>query len=87
MTFTVYELVNDRLREIFVGLTEAPLHVELTRHRMLPDPMLLRWGLDELRQVRVVEIFRDRGSAEDFFRRYSRRPVEAGWRVLPAATP
>ena len=70
MDVTVYELVNDRLREIFVGTTRRE------------PPALAGWSPGELRNVHVVETFDDEAEAQRFAERYSQWAPPKGWRLL-----
>ena len=70
MEITVYEMVNDRLKQIFVGST---LH---------DPPELGDWTTKERRNFRVVETFQDRVEAKRFLERYAHWAPPRGWRVV-----
>ncbi|MBI4423739.1 MAG: hypothetical protein HY554_08430 [Elusimicrobia bacterium] len=82
MPVTIYELTNDRLKQVFVGLTRLSLDRELARHRRQRATGLAEWHLAELRNVRIVEIFQDDRSAAQFYVEYCKRTPPKGWRLL-----
>lgn len=80
--FTVFELVNDRLQEIYVGRTDGPVFRVLFALRDRPAPAIGHWNLDDARPVRSIEFDMKDDEADEFIAHYVRTPLPKGWRFL-----
>lgn len=78
-TFTVFELVNDRLHEIYVAATEGPVFNVVADLRRQPAPSIRHWDLDDVGPVRSVEFGLNGESARKFIDEYVHNAVPDGW--------
>jgi hypothetical protein len=80
--FTVYELVNDRLREIYVGRTSGPVFRVLRALRFRREPAIAHWDLDDALPLRSIEFGLNERDAARFIEHYAKTPLPDGWRYL-----
>lgn len=82
LTFTVFELVNDRLREVYVGRTSEMVFAAEYSLRRSPAPAIEHWNLDDVRPARSLEFDLDDEDAERFIADYVSAALPNGWRFL-----
>jgi len=79
--FTVFEILNARLREVYVGvapdeaLKETPL-------RFPPTVPILHWGLENRGLMRCVAGALDEEDARAFALNYAKTALPPGWRFV-----
>ena len=80
--YTVFEIVNEKRLEIYVGVTRDPIlqMIETIRHRR-PDS-IRHWNLDEVEPVRSIELYMSEKDARAFVENYVKTSVADGWRFL-----
>lgn len=81
-TFTVFELVNERLREIYVAHTDGPVFGVVADLRRLAAPPIEHWNFDEVRPVRSIEFGLNEEDARKFVQNYVQGDLPEGWRYL-----
>lgn len=74
---TVFEAVNDRRREIFVGVTTLPMHELIAR----PPETIRHWTEGET-AFRSLEFGLPLDEARAFIERYAQVNAREGWTVL-----
>ena len=79
--YTVFEIVNEKCREIYVGATRVPISqmTEALRRRR-PDS-IRHWNLDEVEPVRSIELDMSEKDARAFVENYVKTSV-SDWRFL-----
>lgn len=77
---TVYEAVNETLREMYVGLS-LRLMGEIERRLRLKKE-LAHWGEEDRIVVRAIDYSLPYRDARDFVRRYEQARANSGWNVL-----
>ena len=80
--YTVFEIVNEKRLEIYVGVTRDPIAqmIETIRRRR-PDS-IRHWNLDEAGAVRSIESDMGEKDARAFIENYVKTSVADGWRFL-----
>lgn len=81
---TVYEAVNEALREIWVGLSMHLIGEIESRLRARKE--LSHWKPSDRVSVRVVEYSMPMRDARDFVRRYELARANAGWTIISDAS-
>jgi hypothetical protein len=81
-SFTVYELVNEKLEEIYVGRTSGPVFRVLRALRFHKPSAIAHWSLDDARPVRSIEFEMNDPDSQRFIERYVQTPLPDGWRYL-----
>ena len=81
--FTVFEVVNDHLQEIYVGFTDHPIF------RIASDPAaassVAHWAPEDAKSVRSIEFGLTEPEARRFIENYTRTPLPPDWRFLTGA--
>lgn len=80
--FTVFELVNEKLREIYVAHTDGPVFSVVAELRRLSAPALRHWDFHDTRPVRSIEFGLSEEDARMFVKNYTRAELPDGWRYL-----
>lgn len=78
--YTVFELVNERLREIYVAHTDGPVFGVVADLRRVAAPSIGHWNFDEVRPVRSIEFGLTEEDARKFVENYIRGDLPEGWR-------
>lgn len=78
--FTVFELVNERLQEIYVGRTSDMIFTLVDRRN--PAPAISHWNPADVRPPRSIEFELSEREAERFIAGYVLTPLPRGWRFL-----
>lgn len=81
MALTLYEMVNARRKELFIGLARS-LDEERRRHAKDPCPALKAWEPAELSLLVPVATFPEDKLAQEFYGRYLAKSVGPGWTIL-----
>lgn len=81
LSFTVFEIINEKRREIFVGSTDQPVFDVLARLEKTDDAPIKGWSRGEI-HLRSVEFGLSSAHAKAFIETYTRRPLPKGWRFL-----
>jgi hypothetical protein len=80
--FTVYEAVNDTLREVYVGMSSAGMHHVMTRRGHARPPAIHHWQPDHAVSYRSVEFSLAASYAVDFVAAHAKTLARPGWTVL-----
>ena len=80
--FTVFELVNDRLKEIYVAHTDDMIFQIVEDMRCRPATAIKHWNLDDVRPVRSIEFDLTEEDARRFIANYLGTALPNGWRFL-----
>jgi hypothetical protein len=78
----VYELVNERLREIYVGRTSGIVFSDGDKGRPSPAWRIAHWKAEDVRPPRSIEADLDEEDAERFIQAYVLTPLPKGWRFV-----
>ena len=77
----VFEVIENKRQQIFVGLTELSLEQELARLKGSTAACFKGWDWESV-MVRPVEAFECPKLAKAFFERYAAKTPPPGWVVL-----
>lgn len=77
----VYELIENKLQKIYVGLTELELQQELARIKGAPSQSFAGWDWSAV-MIRPVESFGDAKLAKAFYERYAAKTPPPGWTIV-----
>ncbi len=78
--FTVFEAVNNDLKEIFVTATKKPIFEAMAELGKNPPPLISHWRTDrEQINFRSLEFDLSREEADEFIKRHTAKPWPAGW--------
>lgn len=80
--YTVYEAVNEKTREIFVGYTSVQMFEAERSLRSAPPAGIRHWDFDDVRDFRSVEFDLREEDAKKFVAGYARMTPPADWRYL-----
>jgi hypothetical protein len=78
---TVYEVVNARLKRLFVGRTTLPMNALIAHHRAAPPAAMKGWSKDDA-EYRALEFGLTQGAALEFARGYVASFRRDGWRAI-----
>ncbi|HXT00826.1 MAG TPA: hypothetical protein VN915_09150 [Elusimicrobiota bacterium] len=81
-TVAVFELINERLREVYVGCTTEMSAALAGTARPSPAPQIAHWNPEDVRPPRSIERDLDEEDARTFIEAYVRTPLPEGWRFL-----
>lgn len=84
---TVFEAVNETLREVFVGATEHPFDRGIDEFRSRPPRAVAHWRMGERLSFRCVEHEVPSHDAERFIDGYAQSDALRGWKILRTAVP
>ena len=79
--YAVFEIVNTKLKEIFVGVAPSAA-LRAVPLRLPANAPLLHWDLSEPEPVRVIELDLTERDARAFAATYAKRALPDGWRFL-----
>jgi len=79
---SVFELVNERRREIYVGRTSRLIFAGAGVEPHAPVPELAHWDPADVRPPRHIEGDLSEHDAERFIAAYVNTPLPKGWRFL-----
>jgi hypothetical protein len=77
----VYELIENKLQRIYVGVTELSLDQEFQRLKSAPPKSFAGWDWSSV-MIRSVESFGDSKLAKAFFERYAAKTPPPGWTIV-----
>lgn len=77
----VYELIENKLQRIYVGVTERTLEQELQRVKSSPGKPFEGWDWNSV-MIRPVENFSDPKLAKAFYERYAAKTPPPGWTIV-----
>jgi hypothetical protein len=83
--YTVFEIVNAPLKEIYVGATRRAIHELAGRLHHEPHEPIRHWDLREAAPVRSIEFDLNESDAHAFIRNYVKTELPKGWRFLHVA--
>lgn len=81
-TVSVYELVNERLREIYVGRTSSLKSGAAATAQRTPVPQIAHWDVADVRPPRHIERDLSERDADSFISAYVQTPLPDGWRFV-----
>lgn len=83
MPFIVYEVVNETLKELFVGATKSPLENLHDQHKKTPPPSISHWRFNEHR-IKYREIEKEMPDADfrAFIDGYANANKKSGWKII-----
>jgi hypothetical protein len=81
-TWTVFELVNENEKQIYVGATRLPVFRLASELARQPPKAIKHWDLDHATTVRSVEFDLDEADAKVFIKQYVATALPSGWRYL-----
>lgn len=81
-TVAVFELINVRLREVYVGCTADMSSALAGWGRPAPAPKIAHWDPRDVRPPRYVERDLNEEDARRFVDAYVRTALPSGWRFL-----
>lgn len=84
MAYFVYELVCEKRKRIYIGVTKA-LDQELGRLRRNAPPEVADWPKDDLRKPRILEVCSSAEEARAKARRAAAGTHGRGWKRVLAA--
>jgi len=79
---TVYEAVNDNLKEAYIGATASPYEEVAARFRDRLPPAASHWDPDHTVSVNIVENSLRPDDARDFMVHYAASLEAVGWRTI-----
>lgn len=79
---TVYEAVNDSLKEAYIGTTASPHEDLAARFRGNRPPAASHWDPDHTVSVNIVENSLRLDDARDFMVHYAASLEAVGWRTI-----
>lgn len=79
--FTIFEAINEPLREIYVGATTSPIFELTARLRQNPPRSIAHWELADI-NVRSIEFGLGEEAAREFIATYVRGTLPKGWHYL-----
>lgn len=82
---TVFEAVNETLREVFVGTTDHLFDRLIDEFRACPPRAVAHWSAGERLSFRCVEYAVPNQDAERFIDGYAQSDALKGWKVLRAS--
>lgn len=81
MAWTVYELSNEAVREVYLVATASNLIDELKRIRLEPPRPIAHWPLAARRTLTVLEVCGDSQAAVRLLHERLGEKTSLGWRV------
>lgn len=84
---SVYEAINETLKEIFVGMTYEGMHKVLTRHRSKGPPEICHWKADHAVNYLSIQPNMAASHAADFAAAHALSVQRPGWKVIVGAQP
>ena len=81
-SFAVFEIVNERRREIYVGATSDPIFRIISHLRAQKPVSIGEWNLDDAATPRSVEFNMDEADARTFIQNYVKTALAQGWKYL-----
>lgn len=78
--YTVFEAVNKKRREIFVGVTRAPIFETISEMRFQDSRPVQGWSADERLTVRSLEFGMTLKEARAYAAGYIKSKSQKGWR-------
>lgn len=86
--FTVFEAVNNDLKEIYVTGTKKPIFEAMAEFGTHPPSMISHWRTNrEQMTFRSLEFELSLEQAEEFIKRHTAKPWPAGWSYIVALPP
>ena len=79
--YTVFEIVNARLKEIFVGVA-SDAELRAVPLRLPSNATLLHWGLSESEPAHPIQLDLTKRAADIFVENYVKSALPNGWRFL-----
>ena len=80
--YIVFEIVNEKRQEIYVGLTRDPI-LRMTENLRRRRPVSIQhWNPDEIGTVRGIEFDMGEKDARAFLENYTKTRLADGWRFL-----
>jgi hypothetical protein len=80
--YTVFEAANENTREIFVGMTAAPMFEAERALRAAPPAAIKHWDFNDVRDFRSVEFDLSEENARQFIEGYARTTPPLDWRFV-----
>ena len=80
--YAIFEVVNEKRREIYVGATAEPIFQTIDLLRQRRPESIKDWNLDDVLAVRSVEFNLDEKRAQAFVEKYVQTGSPSGWRFL-----
>ena len=80
--FTVFEAVNDTIKEIFLGTTDAGMEEVVDQHQASLPERIAHWKPDHRVRYRGVEFMLTAGQARKRVVSYGRAVDRPGWTVV-----
>ena len=80
--FTVFEIVNLELKEIYVGATRRAIHELARRLHLETHEPIKHWDLREAEPIRSIEFDLKESDARAFIVNYVKTNLPEGWRFL-----
>jgi hypothetical protein len=78
---TVFEVVNEKRKELFVGRTTLPMNALIAHHRAAPPAAMKGWSKDDA-AYHALEFGLTAPAAIEFARGYVASFRRDGWRVV-----
>lgn len=79
--YTVFEAVNEDLKEIFIGKTRLPMFEAIELLRRSPPPALRHWAMNRWIFFRSLEFGLEREAARELIARRA-GGIPEGWRSI-----
>lgn len=79
--YAVFEIVNSKLREIYVGVVRSEA-LQAIPLRLPPSAPIAHWGPYGPEPVRGIEVALSEGDAHAFAANYVKTELPEGWRFL-----
>lgn len=79
---TVFEIVNDTLREAFVGTTSLPIHELIRQHEAALPKKIAHWDRRHKIQYRSLEFSLSPETARAFIAGYAKSMERMTWRLI-----
>ena len=80
--YTVFEIVNEKRHEIYVGATRDPIsHMPDSIRRRRPES-IKDWDLEDMKPIRSIEVNMGEKDTRAFIENYIKTSVADGWHFL-----
>ena len=80
--YVVFEIVNEKRREIYVGATRDPIFQMTDALRRQPPHSIQHWNFEEVGAVRSIEFNMGEKDARAFIANYIQTGLSKDWKFL-----
>ncbi|MDE2039605.1 MAG: hypothetical protein KGO96_00765 [Elusimicrobia bacterium] len=80
--YSVFEAINNKRKEIFVGITSRQICETITRIQAYRPSAIKHWNLDDVVNVHSIEFGLSKAQADALLEQYPKKNPQPGWRYL-----